>query len=383
MIYLDNNSTTPVHPEVTEAMLRCLNETWANPSAGYTIGRHARGVLDEARSDVAALVGAAPDEILFTSGGTESINAAVFSAIRLQPEKPLILISSVEHSASERAAEAAAGAGNILRLRVDREGIYDLDHLRELLDAHGSRISLASLMWANNETGVLPGIEAAAAMLAGAGVALHCDAVQAAGKVPLDLRALPVDFLSISGHKLFAPKGVGALYVRHGCEFHALIHGGGQESGRRSGTEAVAMAAALGTACRLVQAKLAGGELETLRRRRDRFEQGLLALPGASRNGHPDQRTPNTSNLRFDGVPASVALVLLDELGVCCSSGSACKARSGQPSHVLMAMGLTDRQARESFRFSLSVATTDEEADQGARLIGQAVERVRAATGSP
>jgi cysteine desulfurase len=380
LIYLDHNATTPVHPEVRRAMLECLDRAWANPSSGYSAARQTRVVIDGARASVADLLGATPEEIVFTSGGTEGINTAIASAVRLRSEKPLILISSIEHSACERSASDAAGEAKVLRLRVDRDGRYDLDHLESLLAEHAPRIALASLMWANNETGVLPGIEPAAAMLAEAGVALHTDAVQAAGKVPVDVRSLPADFLSISGHKLFAPKGVGALFVRNGAPFHPLIHGGGQEGGRRSGTEPAALAAALGAACQLVAGKLAAGELDRLRDRRDRFEHQLLALPGAHRNGHPELRTPNTCNLRFEGVPASLALVVLDDFGVCCSSGSACKARSGQPSHVLQAMGLDEPRARASFRFSLSFDTTDAELDQAVDHITETVERVRAST---
>jgi len=380
VIYLDHNATTPVHPEVRRVLSECLDQAWANPSSGYSAARRTRAVIDGARSAVAGLLGAEPEEIVFTSGGTESVNTAIASAARLHPEKPLVLISTIEHSACERAAMDASGESNVLRLRVDREGRYDLGHLASILAGEAPRIALASLMWANNETGVLPGIEAAAELLVEAGVPLHTDAVQAAGKLPVDVRSLPVDFLSISGHKLFAPKGVGALFVKRGAPLHALIHGGGQEGGRRSGTEPAALAAALGAACRLAAGKLAAGELDAVGRRRDRFEQQLLALPGARRNGHPEQRIPNTTNLRFEGVPASLALVVLDEFGVCCSSGSACKARSGQPSHVLLAMGLEEKQARESFRFSLSVDTTDAELDRAARHIAETVERVRAAT---
>ena len=380
MIYLDHNATTPVHPEVRRTMLDCLDQAWVNPSSGYSAARQTRAKIDDARTAVAGLLGATPGEIVFTSGGTESINSAIASATRLSSAKPLVLISTIEHSACERAAIDAAGEPNILRLQVDRDGIYDLDQLESILATNAPRIALASLMWANNETGVLPGIEPAAAMLAAAGVPLHTDAVQAAGKLPVDVGSLPIDFLSISGHKLNAPQGVGALFVRKGAPFHPLLHGGGQEGGRRSGTESAALASALGAACRLAAGRLAAGEIDLLRRRRDRFEEQLLALPGAERNGHPGQRTPNTSNVRFEGVPASLALVVLDEFGVCCSSGSACKARSGQPSHVLRAMGLDEPRARESFRFSLSVDTTDAELDRAVRHIAETVERVRAST---
>lgn len=380
LIYLDHNATTPVHPEVRRVLLECLDEAWANPSSGYSSARRSRAVLDAARIAVAGLLGAAPEEIVFTSGGTESVNTAIASAVRLHPGKPLVLISSVEHSACERAAIDAAGESQVLRLRVDRDGRYDLGELAEILASHAPRIAIASLMWANNETGVLPGIEAAAELVAGAGVLLHTDAVQAAGKVPVDGRSLPADYLSISGHKIFAPKGVGALFVRPGAPLHPLIHGGGQEHGRRSGTEPAALVAALGAACRLVAGKLTTGELDALRHRRDRFEQRLLALPGAHRNGHPEHRTPNTCNLRFEDVPASLALVLLDEFGICCSSGSACKARSGQASHVLQAMGLNEQEARSSFRFSLSVDTTETELDRAVEHIAETVTRVRAAT---
>ena len=380
MIYLDNNATTPVAPEVLEAMLPFLRDEYANPSSGYEFARPSKAALARARGEVADLLGAEAEEIVFTGCGTESINAAIFSAVRLRPEKPLVLVSTVEHGASWKSAEAAAGMENVIRLGVGRDGLYDLAQLREILDTQAPRLALASLMWANNETGVLPGIREAADLLAAAGVPLHCDAVQAAGKVPVDVRSLPVDFLSISGHKFHAPKGVGALFVRRGADFHPLLNGGSHEGGRRAGTENVAFAAALGCAASLARAKLASGAMGKVAALRDRFEERLLAeVPEAHRNGHREWRTPNTSNLRFDGAPSSVTLVVLDEQGLCCSSGSACKANSGKASHVLTAMGLSDHEARSSLRLSFSTWTTETEADQAAEIVARAVARVRAA----
>ena len=384
MIYLDNNATTRVDPAVLDAMMPFLREEYANPSSGYEFARPARDALAEARGEVAGLLGAAPEEIVFTACGTESINAAIFSAVRLQPDKPLVLVSAVEHSACLRSAEAAAGAGNVLRLRVGRDGLYDLGHLRELLAAHAPRIAVASLMWANNETGVLPGIAEAAALLREFGVSLHSDAVQAAGKVPVDVRSLPVDCLSVSGHKFHAPKGVGALFVREGVAFRPLLNGGGHEGGRRAGTENVAFAVAQGRAASLAGQRLAGRTLGEVSALRDRFEATIFReVPDAHRNGHCDRRTPNTSNLRFDGAPAAVTLVVLDERGLCCSAGPACKAGSGKSSRVLAAMGLTDHEARESLRFSLSPWTTLAEVDEAAAIVVAAVAKVRAAQTLP
>jgi len=370
MIYLDNNATTAVAPEVREAMLPWLGEWYGNPSAGYRFGKQARRAIDLAREQVASLIGAEPEEIVFTSGGTESNHSALHSAFALSPDRPALLTSTVEHSAIQEIAQNVAA-----RLApVDSLGHLDLaawrDHLRD------DSVALASLIWANNETGVLSPIRAAAELTAERGVPFHSDAVQAVGKVPVSVRDLPIQALSLSAHKFHGPKGIGALFVNRHARFHPTLLGGGQESERRSGTENVPGIVGLGVAAKLAWERLALASEQNLLR--DAFEDGLLAqLPDLQRNGDPGLRLPQTSNLYFPGVEGEGLLILLDHAGICCSPGSACSTGSVQPSRILMAMGQSKERARGSVRFSLSHLNTAAEVEAAVTAVVGAVHKLR------
>ena len=378
MIYLDHNATTPVDGQVLAAMLPYFSDRPGNPSSSHGAGRVARLAVARAREQLASAIGAEPQDIIFTSGGTESIATALRSAMALQPEKPYLLVSAIEHSATWKTARAAVGPEHLLVVPVSTDGRYDLAVLEQHLAAHDGKIALASLMWANNETGGLPGLEDALPLLAAHGVPVHTDAVQAIGKVPVDVNAVPVDFLSLAGHKFQAPKGIGALWVRHGMRLHPLLLGGGQENGRRAGTENVPAIVGLGEAAALAAARLASGSIDAMRGRRNHLENALLErVPRTHRVGSAEHRTPNTTCLRFNGAPAAALLVILDVFGLACSSGSACASLSPEPSRVLLAHGLTPEQALQSLRFSLSTATTDAEIAEAITLVEKAVLRVR------
>lgn len=372
MIYLDNNATTRVAPEVREAMLPWLGENYGNPSGGYRFGKAARKALDHARGQVAALIGAEPSEIVFTSGGTESSHTALRSALALRPDRKSLLLSPVEHSAVYESATFFGQTGYDARLNpVDSAGQLDLERWRENLA--DDTVAVASLIWANNETGVLSPMAEAAALAAEKDVYFHTDAVQAVGKIPVQVAGLPLHALSISAHKFHGPKGVGALYLNRHARFQAEILGGGQEDERRSGTENVPGIVGMGVA-----AELAMGAMEdsaAVARLRDAFEaQVLAAVPGGECNGADSPRLPNTSNLYFPGVDGEGLLILLDEAGVCCSPGSACSTGAVQPSRIITAMGFSSSRARSSVRFSLSRFTDEAE-------ISAAVEAVRSAVG--
>jgi len=379
MIYLDNNATTPAAPEVVEAMLPWLGERYGNPSAGYRFGKASRRAIDEAREEVAALVGAEdPSEIVFTSGGTESIHTALRSALAVRPDAKRLIASSVEHSAVYEPLRNLEERGYEVELNpVDAAGRVDLDSWRERLSCGGT--ALANLIWANNETGALSPVAEAAAISAETGVPLHCDAVQAVGKVPVAVRELPVQSLSLSAHKFHGPKGVGALYLSRRGHFHPEILGGGQESGRRSGTENLAGIVGMGVAAKLARERLEKDPAQAaLADLRDRFERAVIAaVPEAEFNGDPACRLPNTSNLHFPGVDGEGLLILLDEAGVCCSPGSACSTGSVKPSRILLAMGHPPARARSSVRFSLSRLTTGEEVDSAAAAVAAAVTKLR------
>lgn len=370
MIYLDNNATTAVAPEVREAMLPWLGEWYGNPSAGYRFGKQARQAINLAREQVAALIEAEPEEIVFTSGGTESNHTALHSAFAISTDRSNLLTSTVEHSAIYEVAQTVAARFT----PVDPLGLLDLaawrDHLAD--DA----IALASLIWANNETGVLSPLAAAAELAAERGVPFHSDAVQAVGKVPVSVRSVPIQSLSLSAHKFHGPKGVGAMFIHRHARFHPTFLGGGQESERRSGTENVAGIVGLGVAAGLARERLARrSESSGLR---DAFEAALLAqLPDLQRNGDPDLRLPQTSNLYFPGIEGEGLLILLDHAGICCSPGSACSTGSVQPSRVLMAMGQGKERARGSVRFSLSHLNTAAEVEAAVAAIVTAVHKLR------
>ena len=352
MIYLDYNATTPVLAEVREAMLPFLSDAWGNPSSSYGFGSRLKSVIETARENVADLTGAAsPREILFTGSGTESNNTAINAAVLAQPGRRHIITSQVEHSsvlACCQFLEKHHGC-RITELPVDRDGQLSLNDLESALT---DDTAVVSLMWANNETGVLFPVEEIAALCRNRGVLFHCDAVQAAGKVPINLRSLPCDYLSLTGHKIGASKGIGALYVHRKAPFVPLIHGGHQERSRRGGTENVAAIAGLGTAAAIALKKLPAYD-KTIRPRRDALESGILtAIPGSQINGHPAQRLANTTNIHFPGIESEALLLLLDQAGICASSGSACLADSPDPSHVIAAMKPGDA-ARQSVRFSV------------------------------
>lgn len=351
LVYLDNNATTRVAPEVLDAMLPFLREHWGNPSSAYSFGQRLARPLDEARQRVAALVNAEPGEILFTSGGSESINTALHSAVITRPDKRHVVTTAVEHSATLKYCQFLQKRGfDITFLPVSPDGALSLEALQEAIRPD---TALVSVMWANNETGILFPIRQIAAICRAKGVLFHTDAVQAAGKLPLDVQEAGVDFLSIAAHKFHGPKGVGALYIKRRTRFQPYVLGGGQERGRRGGTENVAGIVGFGRAAELALENLR--EMEgRIRKLRDDLEGGLLrAIPGSLLNGASEPRLPNTSNLAFEGVEAEGVLMLLDQAGICASSGSACTTGSLEPSHVLVAMGCSPARARGSLRFSL------------------------------
>ena len=377
MIYFDNNATTPVDPLVLESMLPYLQNQFGNPSSAYKLGRQAKQTVAQARGQIAALVGAEPEEIVFTSCGTESDNTAINAALNSDPDRKHLITSRVEHSAINNQAQFLARRGyEITWLEVDALGQPDLDQLR---DAIRPDTAMVSLMWANNETGVLFPIQELAEICRERRTVFHTDAVQAAGKLPIDLGSGAVQFLSLSGHKLHAPKGIGALYVNRRTRFSPYLFGGGQEQGKRSGTENVPYIVAFGRAAELALNHLRNYP-DSVRAVRDRFEQAILErIPGVSVNGDREHRLPNTTNLRIEGVDSEAMLIVLDQQGLCCSAGSACTTGSLVPSHVLKAMGLGDDQARSSLRFSFSRMNTLAEVDQALDIIDRAVTRVRSA----
>ena len=351
MIYLDHNATTPVRPEVFEAMRPFLTERWGNPSSSYAFGSQLKGVIEEARSSVASLIGASAREIVFTGSATESDNAALNSALLANSAKRHLVTSAVEHSAIlNHATFLEKHSYGVTRLPVDREGLLDLATLEAAIQED---TALVSLMWANNETGVLFPITEIAAICQRKGVLFHCDAVQAAGKIAIDLRRVPIQYLSLSGHKIGGPKGVGALFVRKGVPFVPYIHGGHQERGRRGGTENVAGIAGLGCAAALARSDLRDYD-GIVRPLRDQLEDAILVgIPHTERNGHAVQRLPNTTNITFAGIESEALLLLLDKAGVCASAGSACLADSDEPSHVVRAMKPGLPASRQMIRFSL------------------------------
>ena len=361
LYYFDNNATTAVAPEAFEAMRPFLTELWGNPSSAYRFGKEVGRQLELARACVAGLLHAAPEEVVFTSGGTESINAAIRAAMAAQPGRRHVVTTAVEHPATLRLCQQLEGEGcAITRLPVDAEGLLDP---RQVQAALRPDTALVSLMWANNETGVVFPVAEVAALCRSRGVLCHTDAVQAAGKVPLDARAAAVDYLSLSAHKLYAPKGVGALYVRRGAPFQPLLAGGGQERGRRGGTENAAGIAGFGRAAELVLERQSQ-ETRRVRALRDRLEQTILReIPNTARSGAREPRLPNTANLSFEPLEAEAVLMMLDQLGICASSGSACTTGSVEPSHVLRAMGFSLTRARSCVRFSLGRYNTAEEVD--------------------
>jgi cysteine desulfurase len=378
-IYLDNNATTPIAPEAFAAMEPWLRSGYGNPSSAYSLGRQAAAALDTARSQAASLAGCQPAEILFTSCGTESINTAIHSALALDPDKRHIVTSAVEHSATIKLCEFLARRGyEITWLPVDAAGRLDLAQFEKSLR---SDTAIATLLWANNETGVLFPIEEIAAIARSKKTVLHIDAVQAFGKIPLSLEGMGIHFMSFSGHKIQAPKGVGALYASRRIRFTPLLRGS-QEDSRRGGTQNVASIVAFGAAAELAASHI--GESAALAALRDRLESSLLAaIPGSTVNGAGAPRLPNTSNISFEGIQSDNALLMLDERGICCSAGSACTTGSVHASHVLKAMGLPEDRARASLRFSLGRQTTESEIARACETIPAVISKLRSLTASP
>ena len=375
ILYFDNNATTALDPAVVEAMLPFLTEWYGNPSSAYSFGSRVGRALDTARRQVAGLLGCEPEEIIFTGSGSEGNNTALGSALAADPDRRHVVTTSVEHSATKNYCERLARRGyRVTWLPVDTVGRLNLDDVKNAIT---DETAIVSVMWANNETGVLFPVEEIAALARARGAYFHTDAVQAVGKIPVNLAGSPIHFLSLAGHKLHAPKGVGALYVHRRTRFTPFLVGGSQEDGRRGGTENVASIVALGKAAELAGAHLQE-ELTVVRGLRDRFENAVLAsIPGSEINGDPVRRLPNTSSLYFPGVESEALLVLLDKAGLCASAGSACTAGSVHPSHVLTAMGFPTERARASLRFSFSRFNTAAEIDRGLTILTGAVERLR------
>lgn len=369
VIYLDSNATSQTDPAVVDAMLPFLREHHANPSAACRSARLVRAALELARGQVAALLNAEPGEVIFTSGGTEADNAAIDSARQFWPQRNRLIIGATEHPAViEPGARWAREGGAVTRIPVCADGIPDLDELKKAASLPDA--ALVSIMWANNETGVIAPIEEVVRIAHNAGIPVHTDAVQAFGKLHIDIRNTPVDYLSISGHKFHAPKGVGALFVSNRARFRPWVLGGGQESGRRSGTENVAAIVGMGVAAQIMKRQQESGVCSRIAAIRDEFETGILAsLPQAVLNGSRTQRLGTTSSLCFPGLDAAGMLILLDEQGVCCSAGSACHAASVHPSPVLEAMGFDSAHAASTLRFSFSRFNTTEEVRAAAGIV--------------
>ena len=373
IIYLDNNATTQLDPGVIEEMLPFLTRHYGNPSSGYSFAATARKAINLARERLAALLGCEPVEIVFSSGGTESNNAVINSALQLEAGGKHVITSAVEHSAVLRPCQDLAKRGyDVTFLGVDGHGNLDV---AELEAAIRPGTALVSIMWANNETGVVFPIEKIAEICREKRVLFHTDAVQVTGKIPMRLRDSPINFLSLSAHKFHGPKGVGALYVSRQTRFSPLVAGGGQENGRRGGTENVASIVGLGKAAELAlkyQGKC------NIRSMRDRFEKSMLeAVSGASINGANAARLPNTSSLLFEGIESSSALLLLDQQGICCSAGSACRTGSQEASHVLRAMNPSADGARRSLRCSLGRFNTEAQIDCAIEVIPKVIEKLR------
>jgi len=374
-IYLDNNATTQVAEEVLDAMLPYFRDLYGNPSSMHTFGGQVGRKIRAAREQAAALIGAQPEELIFTSCGTESDNAAIRSALTAHPDRRHILTSRVEHPAVKSLCANLSRQGyRITELPVDKDGILDMAQYERALTPD---TAIVSLMWANNETGVLFPVEKAAELAAERGILFHTDAVQAVGKIPINMKANAIDMLSISGHKLHAPKGIGILYVRKGTKFSPFLIGGHQEKERRGGTENTPSIIGLGRACELAAANM-DTENRMVLLLRDKLEAEILArIPNSRVNGTRLYRLPNTTNISFEFVEGEAILLLMDDYGICASSGSACTSGSLQPSHVLRAMGVPFTMAHGSIRFSLSIYNTEEEIHFVIEKLPSIIERLR------
>ncbi len=375
VIYFDNNATTAVAPEVFEAMRPFLTELYGNPSSIHLFGGQVAAHIETAREQLASLLGAAPTEVIFTSCGTESDSAAIHSALNLCPKRNKLVISKVEHPAVLNLGKDLERRGyRVSLIPVDGKGRLDMERAAELID---DDTAVVSVMWANNETGNLYPVAELAELAHKNGALFHTDAVQAVGKIPMNLDDMSIDFLSLSGHKLHAPKGVGALYVKRGVRFRPFIVGGHQESGRRAGTENVASVVGLGKAAELAAAHITE-ETVLVGKLRDKLEKTILeTIPNVRVNGDPEHRLPNTTNISFEYIEGESILMLLDMFGICASSGSACTTGSLEPSHVLRAMGIPYTAAHGAIRFSLSRYNTMEEVDFVLEKLPPVIARLR------
>jgi len=375
VIYLDHNATTPIAPDVLEAMMPYLTSEWGNPSSSYKFGAKLKTVIESARAQVAELIGANGQEIIFTSCATESNNAAIHAALKVNPGKRHIVTSAVEHSSVLNYCRALETDGyRVTYLPVDRDGLLKL---ADLENAISDETAVVSLMWANNETGVLFPVKEIAGICRAQGVLYHCDAVQAAGKVEIDMRKMQADYLSLTGHKFHAPKSVGALYVRRKAPFSPMLHGGHQERSLRGGTESVPLIVGMGKAAELARKQVPDYE-KNVRPLRDALEEGILSsITDTEVNGHKTQRLANTTNLTFHGIESEALLILLDQEGICASSGSACLADSDEPSHVIKAMKPASAASRQMIRFSLATANTDKDVDAAMAAVRHAVNALR------
>jgi cysteine desulfurase len=376
VIYVDNNATTMVAPEVLDAMMPYFSTNYGNPSSMHSFGGNVAGAIETARENVANLIGAAPEEIVFTSCGTESDGTAIRAAIESYPDKKHLVTSRVEHPAVKNLYESLSKKGyRTTFVPVDHSGRLDIDYL---YDSLSDDTAIVSLMWGNNETGVIFPVEKISKEVKSRGILFHTDAVQAVGKISIKVGETGVDMLSLSGHKFHSPKGIGALYIRKGTKFSPFMIGGHQERGRRGGTENTASIIGLGKAAELAAAHLAKNGYERISRLRDRLEQTLLAkVSNALINGDPAKRLPNTTSVAFEYVEGEAILLMMNEHGICASSGSACTSGSLEPSHVLRAMGVPFTAAHGSIRFSLSRYNTEDEMDVILEKLPPVIERLR------
>jgi cysteine desulfurase len=372
-VYLDNNATTPVLPEVFEAMRPYFGEQFGNASSIHHHGQETRAAVESARESVAALLGCSASEVIFTSGGTESDNLAIAGLVRAGDH---VITSGIEHHAVLHAAKNLEQIGcEVTVLPADGRGLIDPDDVKRGLRP---ATKLITVMMANNETGVLQPVEEIGKLAAEAEVLFHTDAVQAAGKVPIDVNRMQCHALSISGHKLHGPQGTGALFLKKGSQLHPLFHGGRHERSRRAGTENVPGIVGLGEAAKLASESLNDGAIDRLTAMRDRLQRDVLdRIEGTTLNGHGAQRVPNTANIRFDHIEGESLVIALDLKGLAVSTGAACSSGAIEPSHVLIAMGLRPEQARASIRFSLGKQTTEEDIDFAIQLLPETVARLR------
>jgi cysteine desulfurase len=374
LVYLDNNATTKPAPEVVEAMIPYLTEWYGNASSVHRFGQRSRQAIDEARSQVAALIGCDDAELVFTAGGTESINTALRGLLLSRSPRKQILTSTVEHSAvKELCKHLGRDGAEVLEIPVNQQGSPDVERLESLLS---DDTALVTVMWANNETGVIMPVAEIAAMCQRRRVPFHCDATQAVGKLPIDVHGIPIDVLSFASHKFHGPKGVGGMFVRKGVRVRPLMIGGPQERSRRGGTENVPGIVGMGKAAELAQSAML--KMPEVARLRDRFERAVLdSIEDTHVIGRTDQRLVNTSNIGFARLEAEAILLLLSEKGVCASAGSACSSGSLEPSPVLQAMGIDPQIAHGAIRFSLSRYTTPAEIDRALEVLPGAIERLR------